>query len=99
VNYDFNGNELNRDFPKIIITTNHGTHQFLYGKEEDRDKDLRELQEKTGIYTASQAKDSPEKTTINISGGSGINVVSNSQNFSITQEAQKHASKIYSKFV
>ena len=79
VHYDYQGNVVNRDFPKIIITTNHGMDQFLYGNEEERDKDLRELQEMIGSYTASKTKDSSEKTTINISGSSGVNVVSNSQ--------------------
>lgn len=87
VSMDYNGKILNRDFPKIILTTNQGSQQFLYplGGDEERDADLRILQEIIGSY---QTKTNTDKghTTINVTSSTGVNIVSNSTNVNISQE-------------
>lgn len=85
VHADYNGNIISRDFPKIIVTTKQGAQQFLYGigDDEKRDEELRVLNEIIGSY---QAKESKGSTTINVSGSTGVNIVSNSSDVKITQE-------------
>lgn len=99
VQYDHNGQEIGRDFPKIIVITNQGTQQFLYLEEDIRDADLRDLQEKISSYSVSNSnkRNSSENTTINISSSSGVSVVSNSQNVTISQDQQERASEIIQK--
>lgn len=94
VQFDFQGNVIGRDFPKITLRTNHDYYEFLYNTGEDRDKNLSDLQEKISSYQATSKNDNERKTTINISSSSGVNVVSNSENVTIQQDAKQAASEI-----
>lgn len=87
VHADYNGNIISRDFPKIIVTTRQGSQQFLYGIEDDetRDAELRTLNEIIGSYQA-RKEGGEGSTTINITGSTGVNIVSNSKNVTISQK-------------
>ena len=90
VSFDSDGNILGRDFPKIIIMTNDGRFETLYGTDEERDKDLAELQE---IITSSLIKTEHKSTSdtinINVADSSNVNIVSGSSNVSISQKVKK----------
>lgn len=81
------GKIINRDFPKIIISTREGSQMFLYGIGEDykRDEDLRHLNEIIGSYQVKK-EGSQGSTTINVTGSSGVNIISNSSNVTIDQK-------------
>lgn len=81
------GNIISRDFPKIIVMTNQGPQQFLYGigEDEKRDDELRQLNQIIGSYQA-QKSDGQGSTVINVSSSTGVNIVSNSKDVKISQQ-------------
>ena len=94
------GQIIGRDFPKIIIRTNHDYHELLYGTDEQRDEKLRNLNEEIGKYNTKKEKNEGGKTTtINISGSSGVNIVSDSSNVTINQKIRQEAKEIIDKLL
>lgn len=85
VQVDYNGKVINRDFPKIIVTTRDRTEEFIYLNDAKRDEELRELNEIIGTHQV-QKENHQGSTTINVNNSSGINIVSNSQKVSISQK-------------
>lgn len=94
VSFNFQGEVIGRDYPKIVVTTNHGETEFLYSTQENRDKELTDVQEKINSYNVRNQNDSGNKTTINISDSSGVNVVSSSENVTISQVQKQSASDV-----
>lgn len=85
VHVDYNGNIINRDFPKIVITTLDGKEEIIYGDDVKRDAELRELNEIMGTHQVSK-ENHQGSTTINVTNSSGINIISNSKKVSISQK-------------
>jgi hypothetical protein len=87
VKFDTAGNIVARDFPKIIFITSDGNFQAFYETDEERDKDLMEIQE---IIASNSAKNSDSKKSdsvnINVADSSNVNIVSGSSEVNITQE-------------
>lgn len=93
VQVDYNGKVINRDFPKIIVTTRDKTEEFIYLNDAKRDEELRELNEIIGTHQV-QKENHQGSTTINVNNSSGINIVSNSQKVSISQNIINEAKGI-----
>lgn len=85
VQVDYNGKVINRDFPKIIVTTRDRTEEFVYMNDTKRDEELKELNEIIGTHQV-QKENHQGSTTINVNNSSRINIVSNSQKVSISQK-------------
>jgi hypothetical protein len=100
VQVNYAGQIIARDVPKIIIRTNHDYHELMYASDEQRDEELRNLNEEIGKYNVKKEKaDNGKNTTINISGSTGVNVVSDSTNVTINQEIRKEAQAVVDKLL
>jgi hypothetical protein len=98
VSIDTRGNILARDFPKIIIQTKKDYHELLYTDDKERDSELLQINETIAKHQAQRLNnDANPNTTINISGSSSVNVVSNSSNVTITQDSKNAAYEIIEK--
>lgn len=90
VSFDSYGNVLGRDFPKIIIVTNDNRFEALYGTDEERDKDLTELQEIVASSSIkSEQRPKSDSININVADSSNVNIVSGSSNVSISQKVKE----------
>lgn len=100
VQVNYAGQIIWRDIPKIIIRTNHDYHELMYASDEQRDEELRNLNEEIGKHNVKKEKvDSGKSTTINISGSTGVNVVTDSTNVTINQEIRKAAQEVIDKLL
>lgn len=82
---DYSGRVINREFPKIIITTRERIDEFVYMNGTKRDEELRELNEIIGTHQV-RKENHEGSTTINVTNSSGINIISNSKKASISQK-------------
>jgi len=72
----------------------------MYASDEQRDEELRNLNEEIGKHNVKKEKvDSGKSTTINISGSTGVNVVTDSTNVTINQEIRKAAQEVIDKLL
>jgi hypothetical protein len=85
VQVDYNGKIINKDYPKIIVTTRDGIEEFIYITDKKRDEELRQINEIIGTH---QVKNEIHEgsTTINVSNSTGVNIISNSKKVSISQK-------------
>lgn len=96
VQVDYSGRVINRDFPKIIITTRDRIEEFVYQNDTKRDEELRELNEIIGTHQV-RKENQKGSTTINVTNSTGINIISNSKKASISQKNINEAKGILAK--
>ncbi len=78
--------EIARDYPKIIIVTKNERFEISYNTDEERDENLKILNQKLAFYYQNEHVTNENPVSINVAESTNVNIITSSKDFVINQK-------------